>query len=296
MERPGIFIKIDINDGNPTSVKVALIDGWVGQAVAFPRNRLSGLKKNDKLSRPGVYFLLTSPRTIGEVASVYVGESENVYDRLIQHKKSNDSWNEAMVFTSMGDFITKAHARYLESRLLEMVKAANRYECTNTQTPKKPRLPESAEQSLEWYIYYMRVLVRALGHNLLEPMFQDPIQSPSDKVQEKKRDREPYLFLKYKNLEARGIVTDEGFLVFSNAQMTHVETSTIPSGSKKLREQYLISGKVDVTVQPWLLTEDTLFSSSSSAASFLTGGSRNGRTMWYTVEGLSLKELEGQSE
>ena len=57
---------------------------------------------------------------------VYIGESENIKDRLMQHIK-NDSyeWNTAVMF--IGRDLNKTLIRYLENRLVQISKDSGRY-------------------------------------------------------------------------------------------------------------------------------------------------------------------------
>lgn len=63
--------------------------------------------------------------------SVYIGEAENVKDRLMQHlrdaqaEKEKYYWNTAVVF--IGRDLNKAHIRYLENRFVEIARNSKRY-------------------------------------------------------------------------------------------------------------------------------------------------------------------------
>lgn len=64
--------------------------------------------------------------------SVYIGEAENVKERLVQHlrdaqaEKEKYYWNTAVIF--IGRDLNKALIRYLENRFVEIARKCNRYE------------------------------------------------------------------------------------------------------------------------------------------------------------------------
>jgi D-arabinose 1-dehydrogenase-like Zn-dependent alcohol dehydrogenase len=77
------------------------------------------LKNWDESQRPGVYFLLERHST-DHKNTVYIGESENVFRRLIEHDRKKDFWNEVIIFTSKDENLTKSHIKYLEARLTDL--------------------------------------------------------------------------------------------------------------------------------------------------------------------------------
>ena len=78
-----------------------------------------------------MYFLVCKDEENDE-DSVYIGEAENVKDRLLQHLRDvateNEKyyWNPAVIFT--GRDLNKALIRYLENRLVDLAQNSWRYE------------------------------------------------------------------------------------------------------------------------------------------------------------------------
>ena len=74
--------------------------------------------RREETSRTGVYVLLgDDPEALGQQLA-YIGEGDEVRDRLAQHARSEeqggkDFWDRAIVLTSKDANLTKAHARYL---------------------------------------------------------------------------------------------------------------------------------------------------------------------------------------
>ena len=64
--------------------------------------------------------------------------------RLASHDKdeAKDFWTRTAVVISKDENLTKAHGRYLESRLIEMARAADRASLANGTSPEANPLPE----------------------------------------------------------------------------------------------------------------------------------------------------------
>lgn len=108
--------------------------------MACPRARLDELKHWPETVKPGIYFLFEA--RLGDSKPLfYIGESENVADLLLTQDRKKDFWNDVVVFTSKDENLTKSHIKYLESRLEASVKAADRYELENGNTPTLSCLP-----------------------------------------------------------------------------------------------------------------------------------------------------------
>lgn len=82
--------------------------------------------------------------------------------------------------------------------------------------------------------------------------------------------------------------TNEGFVVLAGSMIEENYTESTPNSVKLLKEKCIENNEII----DGILQKDTVFSRSSYAASFVLGGSRNGKDLWKTKEGLSLNELE----
>jgi hypothetical protein len=109
-------IKLFLPRGDAKSLRTAEISNWTGKAVAAPRTEIEELLARDELDKAGVYILFGSD-LVTNAARAYIGEAEVLRDRLKQHK-TKEFWVSAIVFVSMDENLTKAHVRFLESRIL----------------------------------------------------------------------------------------------------------------------------------------------------------------------------------
>lgn len=65
----------------------------------------------------------------------YIGQSDDVATRLRHHEAGKDFWTEVVVITSKDLNLTSAHVRYLEARLVRLVKAIGRVPLENGNEP-----------------------------------------------------------------------------------------------------------------------------------------------------------------
>ena len=160
----GRQIRIFLVDGTPGGLLTAEIMNWTGHVVAAPRSDLARLLGREETSRTGVYLLLgDDPDALGQQVT-YIGEGDEVRDRLAQHARSEgqggkDFWERAVVLTSKDANLTKAHARYLESRFITLAVQAGRSRLTNATAPALPPLPEADRSDMEYYIAQAKIVL-----------------------------------------------------------------------------------------------------------------------------------------
>ena len=305
----GKTIKIYLPDESVSGIRHAEITNWSGQALACPRSRFQDLREWPEVQRPGVYFLFGVDDETGSDA-VYVGEAEVVIDRLSSHMAGKDFWTELVAFTSKDDNLTKAHVRYLESRLVAMAKHANRYRMTNFSSPQLPSLPRSDRDAMEEFLVAARMLMGALGHKVLDTLVSQPwisqglvpaLDAQSKVVavietasKEKPKDNPPIFHLRVADVDARAIRTDEGMVVLEASKATAATYKSMTGSMATLRQALLESGTLVSDGTKLRMTRDHLFKSPSQAAVVLAGYSINGREYWRLEDGTTYAQYETQ--
>ena len=286
----GRSIRIYLADGTPSGIRHVEIANWSGQAIACPRGRFAELTKWEEVKRPGIYFLFERQASdIGNKA--YIGESENVIKRLIDHERNKDFWNEVVIFTSKDENLTKSHIKYLESRLVAMGIECQRYKLENANTPTESNLPRADKDAMEEFIHNLRIIIGTLGHKLL-----DPIKSSAtiEEIINTKSTIGIPLFFCIKNLKAQGQMTDDGFLLLAGSDFAPTTNLSMPGNTKKIRDALIEEGTLKMAGENYKLLKDTLFSSSSYAAAVVAGTSRSGPQSWQDSTGRTLKVIEEQ--
>lgn len=277
-------IRLFLPRGDAKSLRTAEISNWTGKAIAAPRTELDELLQREELDKAGIYILTGADPTSGSPRA-YIGEAEVIRDRLKQHK-TKEFWVSAIVFVSKDENLTKAHVRYLESRLLIEAAQVGRFTLEQNQSGGS-KLPESDREDMEVFLAHTRQLLPVLGSDLLIPVAQPAAKQQSGGT----------LFCRMKGAEARGHRTPDGFVVLQGSTAVLQERQS----AKKwpyvvaLRNKLIADGTLVQKDGFYLFTRDVEFSSPSAAASVIEGGSANGLIEWRTKDGRVLKELDEQA-
>lgn len=278
----GKSIELFLVNGTADSLIIAELSNWNGKAIKIPRIEVSSCNRDD-ITQAGVYFLFCKEDDGSD--SVYIGEAENVKDRLVQHLRDYQSekekyyWSTAVVF--IGRDLNKALIRYLENRFVEIARASKRYLVLTKNTYRNTVMKESQVAVMEEFVDNVKILINALGYKVLEPFAQ--VDSTTAAVDDE------LLYITSGTVNATGKVTAEGFVVFAGATLNEkMSVKSLSAGMQKQRLKLFDSSKVDNLVT----TENILFSSSSAAADFILGYSVSGPRTWKTKDGKTLKELE----
>ena len=277
----GKLIELFLVNGTADSLVTAELSNWNGKAIKIPRIEVSACQRDD-IAQAGVYFLFCKEDDGSD--SVYIGEAENIKERLIQHLRDYQAekemyyWNTAVLFIE--NDLNKASIRYLENRFVEIARNSKRYVVLTKNTYKNTVMKESQIDVMEEFIDNVRVLINALGYKVLEPLVL------ADKVND--NDSEKILYMNTSTVNASGKVTPEGFVVFAGSKLSETITTSLAAGFAKTREKLIEEGKIKGTT----IIEDILFSSSSAAAAILNGYNTSGPRYWKNKDGRTLKEIE----
>ena len=277
----GKSIELFLANGTANSLIIAELSNWNGKAIKIPRIEIAECKRED-IRGAGVYFLFCKEEDDSD--SVYIGESESVHDRLLQHLRDYSSdkekfyWTTAVIF--LGRDLNKALIRYLEDRFVQIARDSKRYKILTKNTYSKTVMKESQTAAMEEFIDNVKILINTLGYKVLEPAVQNMFGS---------NHKEKLLYLNMGSAKATGIVTTEGFVLFAGATVNGKTFSkSLSKGAATLRKKIFDAGKVKELVT----TEDIIFSSSSAAAVFVTGYSVSGPANWKNKAGITLKEID----
>ena len=284
----GKSIELFLVNGTADSLTIAELSNWNGKAIKIPRIEVSSCYRED-IAQAGVYFLFC--KEDDGTDSVYIGEAENVKERLLQHlrdyqaEKEKYYWTTAVIF--IGRDLNKALIRYLENRFVEIARELKRYLVLTKNTYRNTVMKESQIAAMEEFIENVKVLLGALGFKVLEPL-DKPDKSKNDRS-DKEQNKELKLHLERTikdvgKIEADGIRTSEGFVVLQGSHVSPIDDDTISTSLKEQRKK--------ANIESGILKEDILFSSPSYAAMFVIGKSANGLTSWKTSDGRSLKDIE----
>jgi len=258
------------------------MSNWTGKALAAPRTDLDDLLAREEIEHSGVYFLFGTDTQTGDPMA-YIGEAEVIRDRLKQHR-SKDFWVSTVVFVSKDENLTKAHIRYLESRLIEESSRIQRYTLENTNASGS-KLPESDREDMEVFFSRIQQMLPVLGSDILTPIIGSRKPKTASNI----------LSCKNKGAIARGLRTETGFVVFAGSTAVLRERPSAETQHPfviELRKKLIQDGTLIEKNGFYYFTRDTEFSSPSAAAAVIHGGGTAGPVAWKNEDGRTLKEIE----
>lgn len=283
----GTSIKLFLVEGSPSGLVTAGIGQWTGQAIVVPRTKVADFSSRPEAQRPGVYVLVGPDPDKEDRERVYVGETEQVLDRLKLHVKDKDFWTKACLFTSSDGSLTKAHVKYLESRLIEVAEARGRGMMENGKASGLPALPEAEVSDMEHFLDRILVLLPVLGFDFTRPR--------AEVLAAEAGPAEPIFTFTAKGATARAREVEGEFIVLKDSR-----ASAKPAKSwdtyQDLHKELLADGVL--TKDPhngdlYVFTKDYPFKSPSAAGAMVSASNVSGRAVW-TLEGSSQSYGEWQ--
>jgi Domain of unknown function (DUF4357) len=275
----GASIRLYLADGRADGFRLVEKSNWTGLVLVSSRSDYPRVRKREEYTRPGVYLLTGPPSGTGLKDQLYIGEADEVRDRVDQHLKNKDFWTTVVAFTSKDENLNKAHVRYLEARLVQLASKAGRVTLLNGTAPALPKLSEPDRADMEAYLREMLVILPLLAVVAFEEI--DTQAAPADR-----------LHLKGKGAQATGRDTAEGFVVYDGSL---ARVGSVPSMHPYLhthRERLQAEGVLVPDGGHLRFTRAHLFDSPSTAAGVLLGRTANGRIEWKNPSGQTLKEIQ----
>lgn len=274
----GKTIELFLADGTNDGIVTAELSNWSGKAIKIPRIDIKQSKRDD-ITEPGVYFLLCE--NSNGTPSVYIGEAENIKDRLLIHINDYNSgkepyyWATAIIF--VGRDLNKTLIRHLENRLVENAIESCKYCVLTKNTYKNTIIKESQKANMEEFIDNIKILLKVLGYDFLE--------APA-----KPTATEKMFYCKGNKASATGFVSAKGFTVLKDSI---VSDHTVPSFETNVVSWFELRSQLesDGTITNGAFTKDYEFSSPSAASAIVLGRPSSGNIDWKDEKGASLKDL-----
>lgn len=276
----GRTVRIYLVDGIPSGVITAEIMNWTGKFIVAPRSQLPDLAQRAELKRTGIYILTGQNPEDPTQEIVYIGESDNIWVRLTQHSNDNNKefWSKTIVVTSKDENLTKAHVRYLESRLIQITTQAQRVKVVNGTNPEISNFPEPDISDMEYFLEQIQMLLPVLGFSFAIPL------PPSNVPQTTNKDTlvSPVLTLNYAGTIATAQEINGEFFVFEGSTVRKAHTNSLKDTYLQIREKLLNEGKLIESENPnyWIFAQNVPFQSPSTAANIIGGTPLNGRQQW----------------
>ncbi|MDO8658343.1 MAG: GIY-YIG nuclease family protein [Candidatus Levybacteria bacterium] len=275
-------IKIFLIDGEPNGLKTAELSNWVGQAIVIPRNKLKEIKQRSDCNKPAIYFLVGKENEEELLQTAYIGEAENLWNRLYTHDNSKDFWQTAIAFVSKDNNLTKAHVKYLESRCLDLATIAKRFNLKNGKESSLSPLPEADIAEMEEFLGNLKLLLSALGYLILQEVISKEQKDISD----------PLFICRGKEAQATGRMTNDGFVVYKDSTATAHVSNAVIERNQKIVEKLISNNYLQKQNDNlFIFLKDYVFNSPSAASDIILGNSTSGWKKWKTDNGLTLEEI-----
>jgi hypothetical protein len=276
----------------------AEIFNWTGHVLLTPRTRLAEALKRKEASYTGAYILIGDSEG-SNLPKVYIGESEDVAERIKNHDAKRDWWTQAVLITSAANGLNKAHVKFLESRLVEEAKRAGRMDIENGNTPPRPGLSEAAEANMEQFVEHVLSILPALRIDgflvkTRSVLHQADIGSVSGKDG-------PVFVLKSKAVGPHGVVNGiatlvNGEFVVQPGSLGRVKWIGVSHNYQKLFDEVVESGVYAVDGNQRRFTEAYAFQSASAAGAVLNGRATAGPIAWVLASDQNKNYKEWEAE
>ncbi len=158
-------LRIYVLSGDPEGVRIVDRMNWTGRGYVVPRDRWLEVKLRPDLAKPGVYILhgyefdeLGAERPVG-----YIGQTDNLRNRINDHDVKKDFWETATIFVSANDGLNRAHTTWLEWELIQRAASAKRCRMENRVEPNEPNLIEGEKADTRAFLNEMLRLMPVMG-------------------------------------------------------------------------------------------------------------------------------------
>ena len=287
----GRSLELFFVDGRPDGLLTAEVFNWTGSVIRTPRTQIKEALGLHGARNTGVYVLL-GQNDDGPLA--YIGEAEDIGDRLRQHVAGKDWWETAVLITTSADALHKAHVKYLESRLVETARDVGHTALENGNTPARSSLNPAAIANMESFLDVLGIVLPAIG---VELFVDKKRQSPPLRMVQDTTDGVPVfeMFLSRSDISASARLEKGEMIVLagSQARSSWNGDRTEKTSYWKLHDELLQSGILRADGNETVFTEDFAFSSPSAASATVAGRSANGRRAWkHSATGQTFAEWE----
>jgi hypothetical protein len=278
MTQPNIGRSLELFfiDGRPDGILTAEVFNWTGHVLMTPRTRIAEALSRPEAAYTGVYLLIGERD--GEPLA-YIGESDNVRDRIKNHDAKKDWWEQAVLITTSANNLNKAHVRYLEACLVAKAKEVGRVPLDNGTNPAAMGLSEAARANMGAFLDYLWMVLPALR---IDMFLQHAKPKGSPMASTTATNGTLFELVNKKNgLQARATLVENEFVVMEGSTARLNWVSSTRGGYSVLREDLEKSGILVPQGEVCVFTASYGFSSPSAAAAIVQGRPANGRIEWH---------------
>ena len=275
----GRKIELFLVNGTADSIIIAELSNWNGMDVKIPRAEIQNYT-GDEISGAGVYFLFCQEDDGSN--SVYIGESEDMLERLRQHIKDYQTgseifyWNTVVAFT--GHDLNKALIRYLEDKLVKEARECGRYKVLTKNTYSKTVMKASEKAVMAEFMDNVKLIIATMSYNVFAPAM-------------KEADKTVYLYCKGSGANAKGFVSSGGFTVMKGSIVSDHLVKSFSQGHAKSYYRLRCRLEDEGVISARVFQHNYEFTAPSAASCVVLGHASNGNLDWKTEDGIKLKDI-----
>ncbi|MBR3894835.1 MAG: GIY-YIG nuclease family protein [Clostridia bacterium] len=272
----GISKKLEIiyHNGQPDGIRSIRRHLSTMTTYVIPRPLLSEAKKLSGINRPGIYYLI-SENDDNKIAQIYIGQTRNGVVRLDDHNRSKDFWNKAIMFLADNKTFSLDMISGLEAYAIGKAHDSKRYKVENSVNPKY-EIDEYDLPLIEEVYEEIQFIMATQGYKM------DNTKVTLNEANTLHTTRNGIL--------AFGVYDGENFEVLEGSEID-IKRKCHSATMEKQRQTALANGNIVCVDMKYKLTVSVSFTSPSSAAMFVLGGSINGWVEWKDKDGKTLDEL-----
>lgn len=267
-------LEIIYHNGQPDGIRSIRRHLSTMTTYVIPRTLLSESKKLSGINRPGIYYLI-SENDDNKIAQIYVGQTRNGVTRLDDHNRSKDFCNKAIMFLADNKTFSLDMISGLEAYAISKAHESNRYKVENSVNPKY-EIDEYDLPLIEEVYEEIKFIMATQGYKM------DDAKISLNEANTLHTTRNGIL--------AFGVYDGERFEVLQGSEID-VNRKCHSATIEKQRQTAIENGNIVCEDGKYKLTVSVSFTSSSSAAQFVLGGSTNGWVEWKDKDGKTLDEI-----
>ena len=283
MANRGQSLELFYIDGSADRMLTAEIFNWTGHVLMTPRIQLADALKRREAGYTGVYILIGDTED-SDLPKMYIGESEDVGERIRSHDTNKDWWTQAVLITSAANGLNKAHVKFIEYRLLEEARNAGRTILENGNKPSCPTLSEAAKANMEQFVDYVLSILPALRIDGFVAKTR-VVRPPPDDGNVSAENQEVSFIFKLGDSSSRGIVDAiahlrNGEFIVQPGSVGRAEWIGVEHNYQRLFSEVIESGVYVKDGAQRKFKKAYAFTSPSAAGAILSGRSTAGPLVW----------------
>ena len=267
-------LEIIYHNGQPNGIRSIRRHLSTMTTYVIPRPLLSEAKKLTGINRPGIYYLI-SENDDNKIAQIYIGQTSNGVSSLDDHNRSQDFWNKSLMFLADSKTFTLDMISGLEAYAINKATESKRYKVENTVNPKY-EIDEYDLPLIEEVYEEIKFIMATQGYKM------DNSKSTLNEANT--------LHTTRNGVQAFGVYDGDKFEVLEGSE-SDMSRKCHSDNIEKQRQTAIQNGNIADIGRKYKLNVSVSFTSPSSAAMFVLGGSTNGWVEWKNKDGKTLDEL-----